>query len=80
MVSCAAKTSGADSALDTASGGAGLGNATFSALIDGEPVSGGAIDDIQQQNAAYTIPGSNGGKSPTIRISAIPFAYTCQSS
>jgi hypothetical protein len=35
-----------------------LGKATFSALVDGERVSGGAIDEMQQQNAAYTIPSS----------------------
>lgn len=47
-----------------ASATAALGRATFSALVDGQPVSGGAIDDMQQQNAAYTVPSSSG--APTL--------------
>jgi hypothetical protein len=42
------------------SGSAALGAATFSAQVDGQPVSGGAIDPMQQQNAAYTLPGASG--------------------
>ena len=42
-----------------------LGQATFSAQIDGAPVSGGAIDDMQQQNAAYVIPGGDSA-APTL--------------
>jgi hypothetical protein len=42
-----------------------LGQATFSALIDGVPVSGGAIDGMQQQNAAYILPSGNGA-APTL--------------
>lgn len=61
LICCSAKTPGADSTADASPGAAALGKATFSALIDGEPVSGGAIDDMQQQNAAYTIPSSHGG-------------------
>lgn len=61
MVCCSAKTPGADSTAGASSGAGALGKATFSALIDGERVSGGAIDDMQQQNAAYTIPSGDGG-------------------
>jgi hypothetical protein len=39
-----------------------LGTATFSAVIDGTPVSGGAIDGLQQNNAAYAIPNPKGGE------------------
>jgi hypothetical protein len=39
-----------------------LGSATFSAVIDGAPVSGGAIDGLQQNNAAYSIPDPQGGE------------------
>ncbi len=65
MVCCSAKTPGGDSTADASSGTAALSKATFSALIDGEPVSGGAIDDMQQQNAAHTIPSGDGG-SPNL--------------
>jgi hypothetical protein len=34
-------------------------------MVDGQPVSGGAIDDVQQQNAAYTLPGGDGA-TPTL--------------
>lgn len=59
MASCSGKPQAAIGSGDTSSAAA-LGSATFSALIDGEPVSGGAIDDLQQQNAAYSVPGSDG--------------------
>jgi hypothetical protein len=62
MASCSAKTPGATSGgaggaanPDAASDTTTLDKATFSALIDGEPVSGGAVDGMQQENAAYTI-------------------------
>ena len=65
LSSCSNKTnvskaeSGASrSDMNESSGVSALGKATFSALIDGQRVSGGAIDEMQQQNAAHTIPGS----------------------
>jgi|SRR5579864_2049094 len=64
VASCSGKTPdntsagvpAAGSGASSSSGTAALGKATFSALIDGEPVSGGAIDNMQQQNAAYIVP------------------------
>ena len=63
MAACSGKTDSPKSeaaasgmGMGDSSGAADLGKATFSALIDGEPVSGGAIDGMQQQNAAHTIP------------------------
>lgn len=55
MASCSAKTATSSAGAGAPSNSTALGKATFSALIDGEPVSGGAIDSMQQQNAAYTI-------------------------
>jgi hypothetical protein len=71
MASCSNKSpantqpSAAAAGEEGASATAALGKATFSALVDGQPVSGGAIDDMQQQNAAYTLPSGNGG-APTL--------------
>jgi hypothetical protein len=65
MASCSDKTTPAPASnmgAGESSGEAALGTATFSALVDGERVSGGAIDEMQQQNAAYTIP--SGGSQP----------------
>jgi hypothetical protein len=68
LASCSDKTTaskadaGATNGGVTASSGvAALGKATFSAVVDGERVSGGVIDEMQQQNAAYTVP-SNGSR------------------
>jgi hypothetical protein len=44
-----------------------LGKATFSAVIDGTPVSGGAIDGLQQNNVAHLVPKENGA-APTLRL------------
>jgi hypothetical protein len=55
---------GLTASSDSMSADTSLGKATFSALIDGAPVAGGPIDNMQQQNAAYTIPGSDG--APTL--------------
>lgn len=46
---------------------ASLGKATFSAVIDGTPVSGGAIDGLQQNNVAHLVPKENGAE-PTLRL------------
>ena len=68
LVSCSDKTTAskshagmADSGVTDTSGVAALGKATFSAVVDGTRVSGGVIDEMQQQNAAYTVAG-NGGR------------------
>jgi hypothetical protein len=38
--------------------------ASFSATLDGTPITGNGVDEMQQQNAAYIIPGPSGvGKS-----------------
>jgi hypothetical protein len=61
--SCSSSTASKEGAL--AAGGSStpdsLGKATFSATIDGVAVTGGAIDGLQQNNAAYTIPDPKGG-------------------
>jgi hypothetical protein len=58
----------ADPSASSASGDAGsLGKATFSAVVDGELVSGGAIDGLQQSNAAHIVPDDNGG-APKLRF------------
>lgn len=44
-----------------------LGKATFSATVDGVAVSGGAIDGLQQANAAHIVPDDNGG-APKLRF------------
>jgi hypothetical protein len=44
-----------------------LGKATFSAIIDGTAVSGGAIDGLQQNNVAHLVPNQNGA-APTLRV------------
>ena len=46
---------------------ASLGNATFSAVIDGIAVSGGAIDGLQQNNVAHLVPKDDGSAS-TLRL------------
>jgi hypothetical protein len=46
---------------------ASLGKATFSAVIDGTPVSGGAIDGLQQNNVAHLVPKENGAP-PSLRL------------
>jgi len=70
LIACSAKTTGAGAEADPAGGGiaqssgaASVSKATFSALIDGERISGGAIDDMQQENAAHTVP--SGANQPT---------------
>lgn len=44
-----------------------LGKATFSAMVDGVAVAGGAIDGLQMNNTAHIVPGENGA-APTLRI------------
>ncbi len=68
MCACSDKTTASPSAPDSArglerdaAGAAAPGKATFSALVDGERTAGGAIDDLQQQNAAHIIPGNGSG-------------------
>jgi len=44
-------------------GSSGIGSASWSAVIDGQAVSGTGIDGLQQRNAAYIVPvGSNNDK------------------
>ena len=68
VTSCSGKTSATSAgsasvvSTDNPSDTAALGKATFSAQVDGQPVSGGVIDGMQQQNTAYRIP--NGGSGP----------------
>ena len=54
-----AATTGAPAATDSS------GKSTFSAVVDGTPVSGGAIDDFQQFNVAYA---STDGRSDGLKI------------
>jgi hypothetical protein len=57
LASCSGKSAEPASNAESSAGAVtSLGKATFSALIDGAPVSGGAIDGMQQQNAAHNIP------------------------
>jgi hypothetical protein len=60
LSSCSSSTSSSSSSEPTQASNS-LGSATFSALIDGAQVSGGAIDGLQQNNAAYSIPDPKGG-------------------
>ena len=58
-----APSSSADARSATSSDSPGvstLGKSSFSAVVDGTRVSGGAIDTLQQGNAAYVIPGPKG--------------------
>lgn len=68
LCACSDKTTASPAEPDSAhgigrdsAGAAALGKATFSALVDGERISGGAVDDLQQQNAAHIIPGNGNG-------------------
>ena len=60
----AVAASAASSASDSSSEKS-LGKATFTAMVDGVAVSGGAIDGMQLNNAAHIVPGYNGA-APTI--------------
>lgn len=57
----APSASGVDASLATNE--STLGSARFSALLDCASVSGGPIDDLQQQNAAFTVLGKDGGSA-----------------
>ena len=65
LVACSGKTTaskadaGAANGVTASSAVAALGKATFSAVVDGGRVSGGVIDEMQQQNAAYTVPSND---------------------
>jgi hypothetical protein len=65
LSSCSSNSSGSAAKGTTTPGSvsapASIGTATFSATIDGVAVSGGAIDELQQNNAAYTLPTDKGG-------------------
>jgi hypothetical protein len=61
LSSCSSSTSSSSSSEPNQASNS-LGSATFSAVIDGAPVSGGAIDGLQQNNAAYSIPDPKGGE------------------
>jgi len=70
FLSCVFLASCSDRAGSAASPGApaaadSSGRSGFSAVVDGTPVSGGAIDDFQQFNVAYT---STDGKSDGLKI------------
>jgi len=59
MVSCSGKKAAtADTSTTTSDAPAlsSLGDATFSATIDGAAVTGSGIDGLQQRNAAYVLP------------------------
>ncbi|MDQ2767371.1 MAG: hypothetical protein M3Y30_09470 [Gemmatimonadota bacterium] len=59
VLSCSGKR---DAATDTAGtvadapAASSLGDARFSATIDGTPVAGSGVDEMQQRNAAYVLP------------------------
>jgi hypothetical protein len=72
IVSCTGKKSGeaaasaaADDApapsADSPSAASALGDASWSATIDGAPVTGAGVDELQQNNAAYVLPVSGDG-------------------
>jgi hypothetical protein len=69
LAACSGKGAGGSAASSAAppDGGpaASLAGATFSVSVDGERVSGGAIDSMQIHNAAYTVPGPDNGP-PTL--------------
>lgn len=70
LTACSNKTSaGAPGEGDTARSQSepSLGKATFSAVIDGVAVSGGAIDGLQQNNVAHLVPKDDGSAS-TLRL------------
>jgi hypothetical protein len=54
---------GCSGAAGSTHNSAAPGNATWSATIDGQAVSGTGIDGLQQRNAAYQVPGSAGEKT-----------------
>lgn len=73
VVSCSGKkTSAVDASASaedasasssaSSSGTSALGSATWSATIDGVPVTGTGVDELQQNNAAYILPVSGEGK------------------
>ena len=68
LTACNNKTSaGAQGQGDPSQPEASLGKATFSAVIDGVAVSGGAIDGLQQNNVAHLVPKDDGSAS-TLRL------------
>ncbi len=70
QVACTNKTSASssgESAAAQSQSEASLGKATFSAVIDGTAVSGGAIDGLQQNNVAHLVPKDDGSAS-TLRL------------
>lgn len=70
LTACNNKTSaGAQGQADPAQSAseASLGKATFSAVIDGVAVSGGAIDGLQQNNVAHLVP-KDDGSAYTLRL------------
>jgi hypothetical protein len=66
LLSSCAKKPDAGSADQTAPSASeasdSLGRASFSAVVDGVTVSGGAIDGLQQANAAHIVSDANGGE------------------
>ncbi len=70
QIACTNKTNAngtGESASAQSQSEASLGTATFSAVIDGTPVSGGAIDGLQQNNVAHLVPKDDGSAS-TLRL------------
>jgi hypothetical protein len=70
---------GSDSKTTAASGDpatAALGTATFSVTIDGAAVSGGAIDDMQLNNAAHVVPHDTGNGDVLLYLDDEPFPGT----
>jgi hypothetical protein len=70
QTACTNKTSAGgpgESASAQSQSEASLGKATFSAVIDGTAVSGGAIDGLQQSNVAHLVPQDDGSAS-TLRL------------
>ncbi len=70
LSSCTKKSdarSAGQTSTSTSEASDALGKASFSAVVDGVTVSGGAIDGLQQANAAHIVPDANGGE-PTLRF------------
>jgi hypothetical protein len=70
LSSCTKKSdarSAGQTSASTSEASDSLGKASFSAVVDGLTVSGGAIDGLQQANAAHIVPDANGGE-PTLRF------------